>query len=288
MRILVVEDQPLIALTLADVLAVAGHHVIGPAYSSAEAWTLATTQAPTIAFVDVDLEAPGAGLELTRRLHQELGVCVFLTTGRPEIARTSDWALGLLAKPYNPQLAAQSVGIVDAILRHGEFTRPQPPRGVELFTRNIARIRTRELKQRPILLVEDHMSDAKLALAALEGAVASTDIIVARDGVEAIEYLEACTLGRRLPTLTLLDIKMPRVDGLELLERMKTTPDWKSIPVVMLSDSREVHDVRRAYSLGANAFVYKPRDCDGFTQTLARVSRFWLRHNRMSPHAFAS
>jgi CheY-like chemotaxis protein len=287
MRVLVVEDQGLIALALVEALQAAGHHVIGPAASSAVALQLAATESPSIAFVDLDLETPGIGLQLTERLHQEFGVCVVLASGQAELARTSDFALGLLAKPYNPIVAAQSVSLIDAILRNSHLSQPRAPRGMELFARNYLRIRTRAITRRPILLVEDHPRDAELALEALEQTASGGAVVVARDGADALDYLEACA-GRVLPSLILLDVKMPRVDGIEVLQRIKATAQWRAIPVVMLTASREENDVRRAYASGANAFVFKPTDFGAFATTLQRLTRFWLQHNRMSSRAYAA
>lgn len=287
MRVLVVEDQPLIALGLVEVLQAAGHHVVGSAASTEEALQLASSESPSIAFVDLDLEERGAGIQLTRRLHQEFGICVILTTGQPDLARTSEFALGLLAKPYNPMAVADCIPLIDAILRGSHLTQLRAPRGLELFTRNYLRIRTRALTQRPVLLVEDHPRDVELALEALAQSPVPTEVVVVRDGVDALEYLETST-GRLLPSLILLDIKMPRVDGLEVLERIKSSPQWRTIPVVMLTSSRDEAEVGRAYASGANALVFKPADFRTFAATLSRLTRFWVQHNRQASRAYAT
>src|SRR4051812_5736023 len=115
MRVLVVEDQPLIALTLAETLENAGHEVVGPTATSAEALLLAQRKQPRLALVDIDLERRGIGLELAQRLHAD-HIAVLLTSGQVNVARSCECAFGLLAKPYSLEDARQAVAIIEAIL----------------------------------------------------------------------------------------------------------------------------------------------------------------------------
>lgn len=132
---------------------------------------------------------------------------------------------------------------------------------------------------RRILLVEDNRNDVELALAALETHNLANEITVARDGAEALDFLHR--RGRFAdradgnPVVVLLDIKMPKLTGLEVLERMKSDPKLKTIPVVMLTSSREEPDLARAYALGVNAYVVKPVDFAQFTDAVRQVGAFW-------------
>jgi CheY-like chemotaxis protein len=130
-----------------------------------------------------------------------------------------------------------------------------------------------------ILLVEDSSKDSELTLAALAESHIANDVIVVRDGVEALDYLHA--RGRfadrepGLPAVMLLDIKMPRMDGLEVLRHMKQDAALRSIPVVMLTSSREEPDLVQSYALGVNAYVVKPVDFQQFFEAVKQVGAFW-------------
>ena len=132
---------------------------------------------------------------------------------------------------------------------------------------------------RRILLVEDNRNDVELALAALETHNLANEITVARDGAEALDFLYyRGRFSDRVdgnPVVVLLDIKMPKLTGLEVLERMKGDPKLKTIPVVMLTSSREEPDLARAYALGVNAYVVKPVDFAQFTDAVRQVGAFW-------------
>ena len=140
---------------------------------------------------------------------------------------------------------------------------------------------------RPILLVEDNPRDLELTLAALAKCQLANDIVVARDGAEALDYLYArgAYAGRPPgdPLLVLLDLKMPRVDGLEVLRQIKADPALQPIPVVVLTSSREEQDVVESYSLGVNAYVVKPVAFDRFVEAVRRLSLFWVLTNQPPP-----
>ncbi len=138
-----------------------------------------------------------------------------------------------------------------------------------------------------ILLVEDSAEDVELALAALETHRLANEVVIARDGAEALDYLHARGefTGRPpgLPVVVLLDLKMPKIDGLEVLRSMKEDPGLKAVPVVMLTSSREEADLVRSYTLGANAYVVKPVDFQQFMEAIKGVGCFWAVINEPPP-----
>ncbi|WKB53511.1 response regulator [Eleftheria terrae] len=142
-------------------------------------------------------------------------------------------------------------------------------------------------KLRPILLVEDNPKDLELALAALQRCQLANPVEVARDGAEALDYLYG--RGRWLnrvagdPAVVLLDLKLPKIDGLEVLERVKSDPLLRQVPVVMLTSSREERDLVHSYELGVNAFVVKPVDFHAFLQAIQDLGMFWGVLNEPPP-----
>ncbi len=138
-----------------------------------------------------------------------------------------------------------------------------------------------------ILLVEDNPNDIELTLEALEEHKLANQVVVARDGVEALEYLK-CT-GQYVqrknenPAVILLDIKMPRMDGLEVLRTIRNDDKLKLIPVVMLTSSREEPDLKTSYELGTNAYVVKPVDFKAFMDAVKPLGIFWAMLNELPP-----
>ena len=132
---------------------------------------------------------------------------------------------------------------------------------------------------RTILLAEDNPADAEMAMDALREAKLANPVVHVEDGVEAMEYLlsQGAYAGRAKgdPAVVLLDIKMPRLDGLEVLKRMRSDEHLKRIPVVILSSSREESDLVRSWDLGVNAYVVKPVDVHQFFTAVQTVGRFW-------------
>ena len=126
-----------------------------------------------------------------------------------------------------------------------------------------------------ILLVEDNPNDVKLTLHAFKTANLANTVHVARDGVEALDFLfdEA---GGKNPKLILLDLKLPKIDGLEVLKRVKSDPRTASVPVVMLTSSAEEKDVMRTYQTGANSYIVKPVDFEQFTEAVRDIGKYWL------------
>ena len=140
---------------------------------------------------------------------------------------------------------------------------------------------------RPVLLVEDNPNDVELTLVALERSRLANPVVVARDGVEALDILfrrgNAPDGVSQLPSVVLLDIKLPRVDGLEVLERIRQEPRTRNIPVVMLTSSREEQDLIRSYGLGVNAFVVKPVGHREFFEAIRDIGAFWAVLNEPPP-----
>jgi len=141
---------------------------------------------------------------------------------------------------------------------------------------------------RDILLAEDSPNDAELTLLALEENKLSNRVVVARDGAEALDYLyrkgKYTDRAPGNPAVVLLDLKMPKVDGLEVLRRIKSDDDLKSIPVVVLTSSREDRDLTDSYRLGVNAYVVKPVQFADFVQAVSRLGVFWVLVNEPSPN----
>jgi CheY-like chemotaxis protein len=141
---------------------------------------------------------------------------------------------------------------------------------------------------RSILLVEDNPQDEELTLRALRKSNLANPIVVARDGVEALDYLFArgAHVNRpadALPQLILLDLKLPKVDGLEVLKELRANEETKLLPVVILTSSLEEQDLIRGYSLGANSYVRKPVDFVQFTESVRQLGLYWLVLNQNAP-----
>ncbi len=143
-----------------------------------------------------------------------------------------------------------------------------------------------------ILLVEDNASDEKLTLLAFKTCGVSNDVIVARDGAAALEFLfsegpDSPRADRPLPTLVLLDLKLPKIDGLEVLRRIRGDERTRLLPVIVLTASREDEDVVNSYQLGANAYVRKPVEFSEFAQAAKTLGLFWLLLNQPVPPSAA-
>lgn len=139
-----------------------------------------------------------------------------------------------------------------------------------------------------ILLVEDNPTDEKLTLRAFKKCNVANEVVVVRDGAEALDYLfgsgkYAGPNAPPLPTVTLLDLKLPRVDGLEVLRRIRANERTRLLPVVVLTASKEDEDVIRSYALGANAYVRKPVDFAQFVEAANTLGVFWLVLNQPPP-----
>ena len=140
---------------------------------------------------------------------------------------------------------------------------------------------------RRILLAEDNANDVELTLAALSEINLANEVVIVRDGADALDYLyrRGAYAGRSPgnPAVLLLDLKMPKMDGLDVLRTIKADDELKTIPVVMLTSSREEQDLIRSYKLGANAYVVKPVDFTGFIDAVRQLGAFWAVINEPPP-----
>jgi CheY-like chemotaxis protein len=140
-----------------------------------------------------------------------------------------------------------------------------------------------------ILYAEDSPADVELTLAALEENHLANEVVAVNDGVEALDYLyrrgEFAAREAGNPAVVLLDLKMPRMDGLEVLRQVKNDPDLRTIPVVIMTSSREERDVVESYRLGVNAYVVKPVDFDQFAAAVKEVGMFWAVVNEPPPES---
>ena len=131
-----------------------------------------------------------------------------------------------------------------------------------------------------ILLVEDSPADVELAVRALQKHNLANRLHIARDGAEALEFLFGGT-GGQVPKIVLLDLKLPKVDGLEVLRRIKSDPVTRRIPVVVMTSSREERDIVESYELGVNSYIVKPVDFVRFVEEVANAGSYWVQLNRV-------
>lgn len=140
---------------------------------------------------------------------------------------------------------------------------------------------------KPILLVEDNPKDLELTLLALERSNLANDVVTVRDGAEALDYLfRRNVFAKRSqgnPAVVLLDLKLPKIDGIQVLEEIKAEPTLQSLPVVMLTTSREETDLARSYKLGVNAYVVKPVAFKDFIEAIRELGIFWAVVNEPPP-----
>ncbi len=143
-------------------------------------------------------------------------------------------------------------------------------------------------KLKTILLIEDNPDDQELTLRAFKKNNILNEVVIANDGVEALDYLFGTGkyAGRDLnvmPTVTLLDLKLPRIDGLEVLRRLRAHPRTKLLPVVIMTSSREDRDILSGYGLGANSYISKPVDFEKFIEAVGQLGLYWLLLNESPP-----
>lgn len=139
-------------------------------------------------------------------------------------------------------------------------------------------------KHRPILLVEDNADDEELTLRSLKQCNLANEIVVARDGAEALDYLhgDAVPKSRSLPIVVILDLKLPKIDGLSVLKRIRDHSRTRSLPVVVLTSSCDDSDLIATYDLGGNSYVRKPVKLDDFTRATAQLGLYWTVVNLAS------
>jgi two-component system response regulator len=141
-----------------------------------------------------------------------------------------------------------------------------------------------------ILLIEDNSSDVDLTIRAFEKARIGNQVVVARDGKEALDYLwgEGAYAGRDIsdfPALTLLDLKLPKLPGLEVLRRIRADARTRRLPIVILTSSKEEQDLAASYDLGANSYIRKPVDFNQFAEAIGHLGLYWLVWNEAPPPA---
>lgn len=132
-----------------------------------------------------------------------------------------------------------------------------------------------------ILLVEDNPVDVDLTLRAFARRKLANQVLVARDGEEALAWISRWEGGEPKPAVILLDINLPRIDGLTVLKTLKTHPDYKNIPVVILTTSKDDRDISKAYELGVNSYIVKPVDFDKFMEVAQQIELFWCVYNEI-------
>jgi two-component system, response regulator len=142
-----------------------------------------------------------------------------------------------------------------------------------------------EVKEVEILLVEDNPTDAELCIRALKNSNLANNLVWVKDGAEALEFLFATGAysNRNVtcpPKVVLLDLRLPKVDGMEVLHRIKADERTRSIPVVVLTSSQEDRDVAESYQLGVNSYISKPVEFDAFAKTVSELGLYWLLVNR--------
>jgi CheY-like chemotaxis protein len=135
--------------------------------------------------------------------------------------------------------------------------------------------------EKPILLVEDNPVDLDLTLRAFAAKNISNPIEVARDGEEALKYFERWENGEPTPIVILLDLKMPKINGLEVLQKLKSHPKYKIIPVVILTTSSESSDLQTAYQLGVNSYIVKPVSFEKFLDVVGHIDLYWRLINKV-------
>ena len=144
------------------------------------------------------------------------------------------------------------------------------------------------MKDRVILLVEDNPDDEMLTLRAFKKNNIANEVIIARDGAEALEYLFGTGQYEKrdlsiMPAVILLDLKLPKVDGLEVLRRLRANDRTRRLPVVIVTSSKEERDIVSSYDMGANSYIHKPVDFDRFIQAVGQLGLYWLLLNELPP-----
>jgi len=139
------------------------------------------------------------------------------------------------------------------------------------------------MSAKTILLVEDNPDDQALTLRALHKNHLANEVVTADDGIKAIEYLFGPTISANPPALVLLDLKLPKVDGLEVLRRIRADERTRRLPVVVLTSSKEDRDLTESYNLGVNSYVCKPVDFNQFIEAVRQLGLYWLVLNETPP-----
>ena len=137
------------------------------------------------------------------------------------------------------------------------------------------------MEKKIILLVEDNPDDIELTLRAFRKNNIANEVVVKRDGEEALDFLRET--GNTIPAIILLDLKLPKVDGIEVLRNLRTNPRTKLIPVIILTSSKHEQDIINSYNFGANSYVHKPVDFNQFMDAVKQLGLYWLILNELPP-----
>ena len=138
-----------------------------------------------------------------------------------------------------------------------------------------------QLDNNPILLVEDNPVDVDLTIRAFKNSNLINPIQIARDGEEALDYIKKWDDGAAIPVVILLDLKLPKIDGLDVLKKMKEHSNYKTIPIVVLTSSSENSDIKAAYKLGVNSYIVKPVNFDNFLKVARQIELYWNVLNKL-------
>ncbi|MBI2511148.1 MAG: response regulator [Opitutae bacterium] len=142
------------------------------------------------------------------------------------------------------------------------------------------------MRTRPILLVEDNEDDVSLTLRAFQQSHIANPVVIVGDGLAAIEYLDNCVRDPAAPTppaVVLLDLKLPKIDGLDVLRHIRADPRQRRQPVVVLTSSKEEQDIMMSYDIGANSYIRKPVDFERFCEAMRQLGLYWLVLNEPPP-----
>ncbi|MBI3649694.1 MAG: response regulator [Acidobacteria bacterium] len=293
--ILIVEDDTGSRLALAAVLTSANHCVI-ESKDGLEALSKAKAARPDLIFSDLLLPKMD-GFELVRQLRgipalADLPVIFWTANYDQHEARSLAQSCGVkyvLPKPAEPENILQAVRAAldeapSAAAEFGqEFDRAHAHLLTEKLDQKVSELETlrRRPSPRPILVIEDNPMDIDFMLQAFEEHSISNPVHICRDGEEAMEFIEAHQTpdDANLPLLVLLDLRLPKVDGVEVLHHARQYAVWRQIPFVAITTSDENSDISRAYEFGVNSYIVKPVDFAAFSEVVKQIKVYWLLTN---------
>jgi CheY-like chemotaxis protein len=305
--IVVVDDNPTNQELVAFILGSEGHSVLQAA-DGIEGLALVRSSRPDLVIADI-LMPRMDGFEFIRQLRTEPDIAatrviycsaVFAEQEARELAEPLGVA-GIVAEPIEPEELLKTVRTALATpaealpIPQGEFSRrhirlltDKLYQKVKMFEQAEIKVaafletRRQRVPPRPILLVEDNPMDLDFALQAFEEHSVVNPIAVCRDGEEALEYIEAhgAADDSELPILVMLDLRLPKVDGIEVLRQARQHPVWKQVPFIVLTTSRQNQDIQTAYELGVNSYIVKPVEFGAFSEVVKTVKVYWLLTNQ--------
>lgn len=294
--ILIVDDYPPSRRLLAAILSAASHRV---AESADGVEALAKVRAEHFDLVICDIFMPNMnGYEFVTQLRSDPALAatkvIFWTASlnEPEIQSLAQGCgvRHLLGKPE--EQAAVLATVTAALNETSPLPGPEPGSGIDranlnlLMDKMIKKMKALESRRtgrpvRPVLVVEDNPMDLDFMLQAFEENNIANPVQICRDGEEALQYIDAHQTAEDpdLPLLVLLDLRLPKVDGLDVLRHGQQHPVWKQVPFVIVTTSTQNSDISRAYELGANSFIVKPVDFASFAEVVKHIKVYWLLDN---------